>query len=194
MNLKHLVQWRQTLAHARQSPQCAQELRWWIQETLPRLHRTIHLPSQAQVEALEVFLVRYVEQVPAQLEAMERALLRAEAEVNMDYFLHIACDFFTHQPQHIVREGGWQALLAEAYLAHRIVEELYDHAALQGYFPAINTQALQADVIVHHVLGEEFANQLDMGVFYALETLLPAHTPKPTHELAAVDEAPAALH
>ncbi|MEY4588660.1 MAG: hypothetical protein RL497_736 [Pseudomonadota bacterium] len=173
MSFDHFAQWRQTLTEVRQSQHCAIELRHFLRGKINRLHRAIHLPAHERLEALEAFVMNYVEQVPTQLKTLARALLQIEALANSEYFLQIACDFFTHQPELIEQEGGWPALLAEAYLAHRVVEEIYDRAALHGYFPAITKATMQANVIVHGVLGEEFANQLDMAVFYAVENLYP---------------------
>jgi hypothetical protein len=173
MTFDHFAQWRQTLTEVRQSQQCSLELRHFLRGKINHLHRAIHLPSEERLEALAAFVMHYVEQVPAQLKTLARALQQSAALANSEYFLQIACDFFTHRPELIERDGGWTTLLAEAYLAHRVVEEIYDRAALQGYFPAITQATVQANVIVHGVLGEEFANQLDLAVFYAVESLYP---------------------
>jgi hypothetical protein len=192
MTFDHFAQWRQTLIEVRQSEHCRLELRHFLQGKINNLHRAIHLPAEERIEALAAFVMHYVEQVPMQLKALSRALQRAEAVNNSEYFLQIACDFFTHQPELIEREGGWPRLLAEAYLAHRVVEEIYDRASLQGLFPAITKATVQANVIVHGVLSEDFANQLDMAVFYAVESLYPV-TRTPVLSLVA-NEASAPLH
>jgi len=178
MTFDHFAQWRQTLIEVRQSDHCSLELRAFLAEKIHHLHRAIHLPSDEQVEALAIYVMNYVEQVPTQLKTLSRALEQTESLPSCEYFLQIACDFFTHQPELIAQGGGWITLLAEAYLAHRVVEEIYDRASLRGYFPAITQATVQANVIVHGVLGEAFANQLDLAVFYAVERLYPvARTP-----------------
>lgn len=192
MTFDHFAQWRQTLIEVRQSEHCSLELRHYLQDKINHLHRAIHLPKEERVEALEAFIMHYVEQVPMQLKTLARALQQVEALVNSEYFLQIACDFFTHQPELIERDGGWPTLLAEAYLAHRVVEEIYDRASLQGYFPAITKATVQANIIVHGVLGEEFANQLDLAVFYAVESLYPVSR-APTLSLVA-NKTSAPLH
>lgn len=177
MTFDHFAQWRQTLIEVRQSEPCSLELRDFLSGKIHHLHRAIHLPSDERVEALAIYVMNYVEQVPTQLKTLARALQQTEALPNSEYFLQIACDFFTHQPELIAQGGGWITLLAEAYLAHRVVEELYDRANLHGYFPAITQATVQANIIVHGVLGEVFANQLDMAVFYAAESLYPVARP-----------------
>lgn len=192
MSFDHFAQWRQTLTEVRQSQQCALELRSFLEGKINHLHPSIHLPAAERVEALEAYIINYIEQVPTQLKTLARALLQIEALANSEYFLQIACDFFTHQPDLIEQDGGWHTLLAEAYLAHRVVEEIYDRAALQGYFPAITKATVQANIIVHGVLGEEFANQLDLAVFYAVESLYPA--PRAPVLSLVVNKASAPLH
>lgn len=178
MTFDHFAQWRQTLIEVRQSDHCSLELREFLAGKIHHLHRAIHLPAEERVEALALYVMNYVEQVPTQLKTLARALQQTEALPNSEFFLQIACDFFTHRPELIAQGGGWITLLAEAYLAHRVVEEIYDRASLQGYFPAITQATVQANIIVHGVLGETFANQLDLAVFYAVESLYPpAKTP-----------------
>jgi hypothetical protein len=184
MTFDHFALWRQ-------SEQCSLQLRGYLQDKITHLHRAIHLPEQERIEVLAGFVMHYVEQVPAQLKTLARALLQVDALINSEYFLQIACDFFTHGPELIERDGGWPTLLAEAYLAHRVVEEIYDRASIQGYFPAISKAMVHANVIVHGVLGESFANQLDLVVFHAAERLYPPHR-KPA--LSLVQKSSAPLH
>lgn len=189
MTFDHFAQWRQTLIQVRQSEQCSLELRHFLQDKITHLHRAIHLPEQERIEVLAGFVMHYVEQVPEQLKTLARALLQVEALLNSEYFLQIACDFFTHRPELIERDGGWPTLLAEAYVAHRVIEEIYDRAAIQGYFPSISKATVHANVIVHTVLGESFANQLDGAVLYAVERLYPPRR-KPTLSLVSKTSAP----
>ena len=42
-------------------------------------------------------------------------------------FLDTAEDYFLNPPQHLPADGGLEALLDEAFLAHRLLEEVNDH-------------------------------------------------------------------
>ena len=96
--------------------------------------------------------MNYVEQVPTQLKPLPALCSKQKPCPTANIFTN-CLRFFTHQPELIAQGGGWITLLAEAYLAHRVVEELYDRANLHGYFPAITQATVQANIIVHGVLG-----------------------------------------
>ena len=52
----------------------------------------------------------------------------------------------------------------QAYLAHRLLEELND--ALNAIYncPVIPVDMTRSNLIVHHIIGEPFANQIDGAI------------------------------
>ena len=64
-------------------------------------------------------------------------------------------------------------LLDEAYLAHRLVEEVNDRYVANGIAPLIPMDITRANLIVHQLLGDAFANKLDLAVEAAVAGLLP---------------------
>ena len=64
------------------------------------------------------------------------------------------------------------ALLDEAYLAHRLVEEVNDRYITHLGQPLIPLDTTVANVIAHQLIGEPFANQLDEAVHHAVDELL----------------------
>ncbi|EGH01307.1 hypothetical protein PSYAE_04910 [Pseudomonas amygdali pv. aesculi str. 0893_23] len=60
----------------------------------------------------------------------------------------------------------------EAYLAHRLVEEVNDLYIKHFGQPLIPSNTTVASVIAHQLIGEQFANQLDEAVHHAVDKLL----------------------
>ncbi|HSX69979.1 MAG TPA: hypothetical protein VLF16_03520, partial [Pseudomonas sp.] len=60
----------------------------------------------------------------------------------------------------------------EAYLAHRLVEEVNDRYIAHLGQPLIPLDTTVANVIAHQLIGEPFANQLDEAVHHTLDELL----------------------
>ena len=86
--------------------------------------------------------------------------------------LKIAEHFFTAPPEIMQGHEGLDSLLDEAYLAHRLVEEVNDLYIKHFGQPLIPSNTTVASVIAHQLIGEQFANQLDEAVHHAVDQLL----------------------
>jgi hypothetical protein len=52
-------------------------------------------------------------------------------------------------------------MLDEAYLAHRLIEEANDHLMECIGYPLIPVELTRSNIIVHGIIGEPYANELD---------------------------------
>jgi len=141
-------------------------------EEIPNLHGAIRLPDDSAVETLFDFVTRYIEHVPDFLEAVETITRQAGIHEQADAFLDIARDYFLKPPEVIIGHTGLDALLDEAYLAHRLMEEVNDRFIGHCGIPLAPMDMTRANLIVHHLIGESFANELDEAVQYSVELLL----------------------
>jgi hypothetical protein len=78
---------------------------------------------------------------------------------------------------------GLDSLLDEAYLAHRLVEEINDLYIRHFGRPLIPSNTTVASVIAHQLIGETLANHLDEAVHQAVDQLLDEES----FELASVE-------
>ena len=143
-----------------------------LRNEIPGLHSAIRLPDERAVETLLDFVNRYIQHVPDFLEAIEAITRQAGINEYAYSFLDIARDYFLKPPEVIVGHTGLDALLDEAYLAHRLMEEVNDRFIGFCGIPLAPMDMTRANLIVHHLIGEEFANELDMAVQYSVELLL----------------------
>ena len=139
---------------------------------LPRLRKRLILPENEPVFALIGFIAAYIESVPGSISLVTAVSKKRGFHRYVAPFLHIAEDYFIQPPNDIDTDSGLEALLDEAFLAHRLLEEVNDyHIAHLGH-PLLPVDMTQANIIVHHLLDEPLANRLENLVQYASSQLL----------------------
>lgn len=162
---------RESIALGREQEAASGDLAAHLSAVASRLHHAIGLPAERPIEALLQFVIRYVEEVPESLTALSRLLREADIYEQGQTFIAIARDFFFKPPELVQAHTGLHALIDQAYLAHRLLEEINDRLLMLGGAPLTPMNMTMANIVVHDILGDEFANQLDLAVHYAIESL-----------------------
>lgn len=162
---------RQSIALARDQEQESHQLQKFLKARQPCLHPSILLPAENADLALLQFVERYIEHVPDFLEALQDFMQEANIYDCGKSLIAIATDFFLQPPELTREHYGLQALIDEAYLAHRLIEEVNDRLELTCGTVLAPMDMTLSNIIVHDLIGEEFANQLDLAVHYAIEAL-----------------------
>lgn len=147
-------------------------LRHQLELALPELHETLMLPPDGPLDALMGFVTRYVKSVPGCLRLVTAVSRRMGFFDYAAPFLHLAEDYFLHPPDSLATEVGLQAILDEAFLAHRLLEEVNDHHIRHVGSQLLPLDMTEANIIVHHLLGDEFAIRLENLVQFTAGQLL----------------------
>lgn len=171
MSEHNLLLIRESIGRARQQEAGSGELLKYLVAVAPRLHQAIQLPDQRPAEALLEFVTRYVEHVPDFLEALADLMHQAAIYDHGKVFLKIAEEFFLQPPAAADQHQGLHALIDEAYLAHRLMEEVNDRVLMSCGVPLTPMDMTLSNIVVHDLLGEEYANKLDLAVHFAIETM-----------------------
>lgn len=158
--------------HETQTGQLARQL----ELQLPHLHPAIQLPAADTQGVLTRFVIAYIAQVPDLLDAAHEVALQAGIAARIKPVLKIAEQFFSAPPALMNGHEGLDSLLDEAYLAHRLVEEVNDLYITHLGQPLIPVSTTVASVIAHQLIGEVFANQLDEVVHHAIDQMLDQHS------------------
>lgn len=167
MNIKAI---RQTIELAKQHEAETGHLEQLLQRCIAQgVHLAIQLPKEQPSKHLLAFAVAYIEHVPDFLEAARAITRGAHIERLAQPFLKLAEDFFLKPPELVNQRIGLDELLDEAYLAHRLLEEVNDHYMANTGIPLIPLDMTISNLIVHHLIGEPFANELDEAVSFAVE-------------------------
>jgi hypothetical protein len=143
-------------------------------KNLTRLHDAINIPEKDKVAALMNFVIHYVEHVPDFIEAVSNITNDAGIYDYSDQFITTARNYFLNPPNSVSehKHSGLIGLLDEAYLAHRFMEEVNDRFIGQIGIPLAPMDMTRSNIIVHHLIGEPFANELDEAVHYSVESLM----------------------
>ncbi|WP_022962066.1 hypothetical protein [Halopseudomonas pelagia] len=147
-------------------------LRAWLSQQLLQLHPAI-TPGDDPLDTLQRLAEGYIAEVPDTLEAAQAVADSANMRAQLLPVLKVAEAFFLQPPDLPADHQGMLALLDEAYLVHRLVEEVNDRYIAHGGEPLLPLDTTRANVIVHQLLGDTFANQLDLAVNTAVEGLAP---------------------
>ena len=134
-----------------------------------RVHFAIRLPSDNPVDSLFDFVVAYIDRVPEFIDAIRDITHRAGIEDFSEPYLKVAESYFLKPPEIIANHVGLHELMDEAYLAHRLMEEANDRFMLRASIPLIPMDMTMSNLIVHSLIGEPFANELDEAVNYTVE-------------------------
>lgn len=163
---------REQIQNAHQHEATTGQLLRQLEIQLPHLHPAIHLPEVDAKGVLNRFVTAYIDLVPDLLDAAHGVSIEAGIEGQIKPVLKIAEHFFTEPPAIMQGHDGLDSLLDEAYLAHRLVEEVNDLYIKHFGQPLIPLDMTVANLIAHQLIGEEFANQLDEAVHHAIDEML----------------------
>lgn len=144
----------------------------YLAEKAPSLHTAISLPEDSAPLRLADFVVRYIEHVPDFIEAIYEIFREACLLSKIKPLLDVATGYFLNPPSLVHRDNPLEALLEEAYLAHRLLEEINDRFILHCNQPLVPMDTTRANLIAHELIGEPFANELDQAVLFSAELLL----------------------
>ena len=143
-----------------------------LQQRLPHLACRLVLPEPRPTAGLLQFITDYIDSVPGCLRLVTAVSQRMGFYDYAAPFLDTAEDYFLHPPEHLPADGSLEALLDEAFLAHRLLEEVNDHHIRHLQRPLLPVDMTEANTIVHHLLGDEFASRMEQLVQFTAGQLL----------------------
>ncbi|MFC6633914.1 hypothetical protein [Microbulbifer taiwanensis] len=130
-----------------------------IRHSLPRLHRSIFLPQRDLPRHLTCFVIRYIQVVPEWLQQLEH--LCEAGGLDFAPVRQVIGHSFSEPPERHPDQVGLAALLDDAYLAHRTLEEINDRLQPACGMPLLPMDPLVANLVVRELLGERYAGELD---------------------------------
>jgi len=163
---------REQISLAHQHEASTGQLAQQLEKQLPHLHPAITLAEGDRNIVMTRFVAAYVDLVPDLLDAANDVAREAGIESQVKPVLKIAEQFFLQPPAILTGHIGLDGLLDEAYLAHRLVEEVNDLYIKHFGQPLIPADTTVANLIAHQLIGETFANQLDEAVHHAVDEML----------------------
>jgi hypothetical protein len=163
---------REIIATAVAQENATHNLRQRLQDNIPQFASRLELPEEAPEQALLEFITGYIESVPGCISLVTAVSKQFGFHDYAAPFLHIAEDYFLQPPDEVPETGGLALLLDEAFLAHRLLEEVNDHHIRHVQRPLLPLDMTEANIIVHHLLGDPLASRLEQLVQYTASRLL----------------------
>jgi hypothetical protein len=117
---------RQLIRQAQEQDSANGKLLEFVECRKSHLHAAIKLPEQQAAKGLADFVVRYIKHVPDFIDAIRSMAQGAGIYKDVEPLLKIASDYFLSPPSIVDPHSQLEALLDEAYLAHRLLEEVND--------------------------------------------------------------------
>lgn len=142
-----------------------------IERRLDDISRIIRLPASQPVESLCQYVIDYIAYLPALLSDLHDAAQQTGMTSVTDPVIRAAQQFLLTPPAELERETGLIALMDEAYLAFRLLEEVNESCIHRIGQPLIPLDMCLSNVMIHTLIGEPFANQLDAMVELRVERL-----------------------
>lgn len=142
-----------------------------LEQRLDSVERIVQLPEVEALARLYEFVLRYIEQVPQMLEDLHQGAVEAGLLRYVSPVLEVVEDFFLAPPEELTAQTGLPALMDRSFLAHRLFEEVNDSYIMRVGQPLIPFDMTMSNVIVHSLIGEPFANELDQLVMVAAKNI-----------------------
>ncbi len=155
---------RQAIATAKAHEHTSGQLAHLLKTRTNSLHHSIQLPPQNIVPALLNFIIHYIGQVPEFIDAVDAIANECDLTDYTEPVMSIAKEFFIRPPHLTDGHEGLNALMDESYLAHRLIEEVNDRFMSCYNTPLVPIDMTRSNLIIHHLIGEPFANRLDQAV------------------------------
>lgn len=122
------------------------------------------------VLSLRQMLTHYVQLLPILTEEFQLCCQHPQLQAPVNRLTTIICEFFEAiDPERL--EYGLIGVIDKAYFGHRLFEEFHDRLRLQAGQPLIQWDLALANLIVHSLIGDEYANRLDMAVMEVIDSL-----------------------
>ncbi len=154
------------------SNQSSEFLIAYLNERVQHLHESIRLRESDGTAALASFIKKYIDLVPDLISAFEDFIAHAGINGGIGRQVTTAKGFRDVAMDIMSAEEGREENMYQAYLAHRLIEELNDVLSVNYNCPVIPVNMTRSNLIVHHIIGEPFANQIDGAIQLLNDKLL----------------------
>ena len=144
--------------------QTTEFLTTYLNDRVKRLHRAISLREDDSTLALASFVERYVELAPEFITAFENFLAFTDINGEIAQQISTAKEFLESPASLVSPQEGLEANMYQAYLTHRLLEELNDLLFSHYNCSVIPVDMTRSNLIIHHLIGEPFANQIDNAI------------------------------
>ena len=136
----------------------------FLGQRFDHLHHSIMVQGQDVPESLALFVERYVGLAADIVATLNNVIHSIDIGGEMAQQAATAQQFLDIPVTIASRQQELESQMYQAYLAGRFIEELNDVVETQCGNPVISVDITKSNLLVHHIIGEPFANQLDAAI------------------------------
>jgi len=114
------------------------------------------------------FAAEYIEMAPRLIECVDACAVEAGCKSRFQPFIDAAVRYFTQPSAMLLRYEGLGSLLIRAYQCHRLMEEMHENNRSIRASELFDLEATRANLLVHRMIGEPFANELDEAIAHTV--------------------------
>ena len=156
---------------ARNQEAASGQFRRAMETRVPELHGIIGVDSKDPPDNLVNFGIEYVDMAPKLIDCVSACADEAEVGELFQPFVATAIAYFTSPSVLLASYEGLEGLLIKAYQCHRLMEEMYENNRSFRNSQLLDFEATQANLLVHHLIGEPFANELDQSILITVRQI-----------------------
>lgn len=135
-----------------------------LQASHEQIARLVELNQENTGQQLLDFISLYIRSVPNLLNDLKMVATKKKLIRSVQPLIDIALEFFKLPSHALGRRSGLTALMVKAYLAHRLLEEVNDACMFHTGTAIVPMDMSFTNTIVHTLIGEPFANDMDQLV------------------------------
>lgn len=135
-----------------------------LQASHEQIARLVELNQENTGQQLLDFISLYIRSVPNLLNDLKMVATKKKLIRSVQPLIDIALEFFNLPSHALGRRSGLTALMVKAYLAHRLLEEVNDACMFHTGTAIVPMDMSFTNTIVHTLIGEPFANDMDQLV------------------------------
>ena len=136
----------------------------FLGQRFDHLHHSIMVQGHDVPESLALFIERYVGLATDIVATLNNVIHSIGIGGEMAQQAATAQQFLDIPLTIVSRQQELESQMYQAYLAGRFVEELNDVVETQCGNPVIRVDITRSNLLVHHIIGEPFANQIDGAI------------------------------
>ncbi len=125
------------------------------------IQRTVPVVAAQATAHLIDFVHAYIEHVPSMIDALGDAAEASACLRQVAPLINLVEDIFIYGSNRSHEERDLEELLSQAYLAHRLVEEINEHFRKDQGLHLARIDMTSADLIAAHLIGDLIAPALD---------------------------------
>lgn len=145
-------------------------------------HRITDVPLAEAEQKLSQLIISYAQYLPQLIAEFDQGCRHSGWQDVSIRCQHIIESYFERTSGRDV-DNSILGLMDKIYFSHRLIEELHDHLLFHRAAPALQWNMTATNLLVHQILGSQFASRLDMSAIELSEQLLKLALPdRPNHQ------------